>query len=204
MTPDYCSFQSGPLTGSALKIKHHHYHKIAWSWKLVNVIMGLRVTSTDPWPTQICWPTSPVTRWPTVISGASTRRNVHSLTPILIIRHLLSTSSIHYNPKHPPCSICVLDSPLQQPLSRSSFVFLSVWDPLLHTPFLHPIIVFSQHMPTLSQPLCCTSNVICPCSWKFNLNAQTPNVSFQKCQKHIIASLTTQTAIMQTTTTTTV
>ena len=28
MTPDYCSFQSGPLSGSALKIKHHHSHKI--------------------------------------------------------------------------------------------------------------------------------------------------------------------------------
>jgi len=28
MTPDYCSFQSGPLSGSALKIKHHHCHKI--------------------------------------------------------------------------------------------------------------------------------------------------------------------------------
>ena len=33
--------------------------------------MGQRVTSTDPWPmwpTQICWPTWPVTRWPIVIS----------------------------------------------------------------------------------------------------------------------------------------
>ena len=26
MTPDYCSFQSGPLSGSALEIKHHHCH----------------------------------------------------------------------------------------------------------------------------------------------------------------------------------
>jgi len=72
MTPDYCSFQSGPLSGSALKIKHHHCHKIACSWNLVNLIMGQRVMSTDPWPmwpTQICWPTWPVTRWPIVISG---------------------------------------------------------------------------------------------------------------------------------------
>ena len=71
MTPDYCSFQSGPLSGSAIKIKHHHCHKIACSWNLVNLIMGQRVTSTDPWPTwptQICWPTWPVTRWPIVIS----------------------------------------------------------------------------------------------------------------------------------------
>ena len=70
MTPDYCSFQSGPLSGSALKIKHHHCHEIASSWNLVNLIMGQRVTSTDPWPTwptwptQICWPAWPVTRDP--------------------------------------------------------------------------------------------------------------------------------------------
>jgi len=48
MTPDYCSFQSGPLSGSALKIKHHHCLKIACSWNLLNLIMGQRVTSTDP------------------------------------------------------------------------------------------------------------------------------------------------------------
>ena len=62
MTPDYCSFQPGPLSGSALKIKHHHCHKTACSWNLVNLIIGQQVTSTDPWPTQICWPTWPVTR----------------------------------------------------------------------------------------------------------------------------------------------
>ena len=82
MTPDYCRFQSGPLSWSALKIKHHHCHKILRrnNWiKLAlwlklcrkslqclkkNEIMGQRVTSTDPWPTQICWPTWPVTRDP--------------------------------------------------------------------------------------------------------------------------------------------
>ena len=34
---------------------------------------------------------------------ASTRRNIYPLTPILIIRHPLSTSSIYYDPQHPPC-----------------------------------------------------------------------------------------------------
>jgi len=48
MTPDYCSFQSGPLSGSALKIKRHHCRKIACSWNLVNLIVGQRVTSTGP------------------------------------------------------------------------------------------------------------------------------------------------------------
>jgi len=65
MTPDYCSFQPGPLSGSALKIKHHHCHKTACSWNLVNLIMGQRVTSTDPWPTQIIDPLDP---WPAVVS----------------------------------------------------------------------------------------------------------------------------------------
>ena len=34
---------------------------------------------------------------------ASTRRNIHLLTTILINRHPLSTSSIYYDPYQPPC-----------------------------------------------------------------------------------------------------
>ena len=40
----------------------------------------------------------------------------------------------YYDPQHPRCSVYVHDSPLGQPLSRSSLVFLLVLDPLLHTP----------------------------------------------------------------------
>ena len=47
---------------------------------------------------------------------AGTKRTIHPLTPILIIRHPLLTSSIYCNPWHPPCSTCVLDSPFPQPL----------------------------------------------------------------------------------------
>ena len=65
---------------------------------------------------------------------AGTRRNIHPLTPILIIGHPLSTSSIYNDPWHPLCSVYVLDNPLGQPLSRSSLVFLLVLDPQLHTP----------------------------------------------------------------------
>ena len=43
---------------------------------------------------------------------AGTRRNTHPLTPILIIGHPLSTSSIYYDPQHHLCSVYVLDSPL--------------------------------------------------------------------------------------------
>ena len=53
----------------------------------------------------------------------------HPLTPILIIGHPLSTSSIYIL-----CSVYVLDNPLWQPLSRSSLVFLLVLNPLPHTP----------------------------------------------------------------------
>jgi len=80
MTPDYCSFQSWPLSWSALKIKHRHCHKILSRNKWIKLcrksvqcliktkswVNGSRVY-TDPWPTwptQICWPTWPVTRDP--------------------------------------------------------------------------------------------------------------------------------------------
>ena len=39
-----------------------------WSW-----VNGSWLTSNDPWPTwptQICWPIYPLTRWPIVISAA--------------------------------------------------------------------------------------------------------------------------------------
>ena len=42
----------------------------------------------------------------------------------------------YYDPQHPRCSVYVHDSPLGQPLSRSSLVFLLVLDPLLHTPYI--------------------------------------------------------------------
>jgi len=54
---------------------------------------------------------------------AGTRRNTHPLTPILFIRHPLSTSSIYYDPQHPLCSVYILDSHFPQPLSTSSLVW---------------------------------------------------------------------------------
>ena len=68
------------------------------------------------------------------------RRNIHPLTPILIIWHPLSTSSICYDPQHRLCSVYVLDRSLWQPLSRSSLVFLFVLTLyfILHA-VLHPV-----------------------------------------------------------------
>jgi len=41
---------------------------------------------------------------------ASTERNIHPLTPTVVISRPLSASSIYYDPWHPPCSIYVSDS----------------------------------------------------------------------------------------------
>jgi len=86
---------------------------------------------------------------------AGTRRNIHPLTPILIINHPLSVTSIYYDPKHPPCSIYVLASLFAPPHFVSSLLNLLIWNLhfILHT-FLHLIIVFfSQHMPIPSRPV---------------------------------------------------
>jgi len=54
------------------------------------------------------------------------------------------------------CVHCVLDSPLWQPLSRSSVVFLLVLDPLLHTPCISSpshYLLFVGHAHTIEA--CC-------------------------------------------------
>jgi len=56
--------------------------------------------------------------------GASTRRNIHPLTPIVVINHPLSASSIYYDPWHPPCSIYVPHSLFPQYLFKFSLVYL--------------------------------------------------------------------------------
>jgi len=48
----------------------------------------------------------------------------------------LSASSIYYDPEHPPYSIYVLNSLFAQPVSKSSLVYLSVWHPPLHIPYI--------------------------------------------------------------------
>jgi len=67
---------------------------------------------------------------------ASTRRNIHPLTPIVVISQPLSASSIYYNPWHPPCSIYMPYSLFPQSLSKFSLVYLLAWHPPL-TYFIH-------------------------------------------------------------------
>jgi len=74
---------------------------------------------------------------------AGTRRNIRLLTPILFIRHPLSTSFIYYDPQHSSCSIYVLDSPIPQPLFSFCLVFRLIWDPVLYTPYISSL---SHHL----------------------------------------------------------
>jgi len=93
---------------------------------------------------------------------ASTTSNIHLLTPIMVISHPLSASSIYYDPWHPPCSIYVTDNRFLQSLSEFSLVYLLTCTLhfILHT-FLYPFIVFFlQHMPIPSQPVYCSTEIM--------------------------------------------
>ena len=87
--------------------------------------------------------------------SASTRRNIHPLTPILVNVLPLSPFSFWNGPWHPLYSAYVLTV-----LSNNLFpgpLWSSPWswtlNFILHT-FLHPVIViFSQHMPIPTQPV---------------------------------------------------
>ena len=52
------------------------------------------------------------------------------------MNHPLSASSIYCDPWHPPCSINVPDSLFAESLSKFSLVYLLVWHPPLHTPYI--------------------------------------------------------------------
>jgi len=89
--------------------------------------------------------------WSTQVS--STRRNIHSLTTILVINHPLWASSIYYDPQHLPYSIYVLDSLFAQPLSKSSLVYFLVWPHPLHIPYIsspNHCLLFAPHAHTIA------------------------------------------------------
>jgi len=66
----------------------------------------------------------------------STIRNIHPLTPIVVINHPSSASSIYYDPWHPLCLTYVPDSLFPQSLSTFTLVYLLVLHPPLHTPYI--------------------------------------------------------------------
>jgi len=65
-----------------------------------------------------------------------TRRNIYPFTPIVVINHPLSASSIYYNPRHPPCSIYMPNSLFPRSLSKFCLVYLMAWHTPLHTPYI--------------------------------------------------------------------
>jgi len=67
---------------------------------------------------------------------AGTTRNIHPLTPIVVVNHPLSASSIYYDSWHPFCSIYMPDSLFPQSLSKFSLVYLLAWNCPLHTPYI--------------------------------------------------------------------
>jgi len=90
---------------------------------------------------------------PGLTGWASNRRNIHTLTPILVINYPLSAFSIYNDPWHPPCSIYVPDSLLAQLLLKSSLVYLLVWHPPLHTPYIsspNHCLLFAAHVHTVA------------------------------------------------------
>ena len=71
--------------------------------------------------------------------AAGTTRSIHPFTP----NRSLSTSSIYYDPQHPPCPIYVLGSPFSQPLFRSS---VCSWSATLYLISIH-FFAQSYHLP---------------------------------------------------------
>jgi len=91
-----------------------------WYWKCIYIICSSTTTLQPP---QLSGRHPGQPRW------AGTRGNIYPLTPIMVINHPLSASSIFYDPRH-PCSIYMPDSLLPQSLSKFSLVYLLAW----HTP----------------------------------------------------------------------
>jgi len=93
---------------------------------------------------------------------ASTSRNIHPLTPVMVIRHPLSAYCIYYDPWHPPCSVYMPDNFLHN--LCPSFIWSMSWPGnlyfILHT-FPHPIIAFFHSTCPYYHNLFCCSTRLC-------------------------------------------
>jgi len=95
-----------------------------------------------------------------LLGWAGTRRNIHPLTPFLIINRPLSASSIHCDPWHPPCSISMLDS-LFHNLSPSSLCSIS-WSGTLHSIhfFIQSLYSLFNACPYHHNLFCCSTEIM--------------------------------------------
>jgi len=90
------------------------------------------------------------------------RRNIHPLTPIMVINQPLSASSISYDPWQPLCSIYVPGSLFPQSLSKFSLVYLLAWHPPLHTPYISSPnqSSFRSTCPYHHNLFCCSTEIM--------------------------------------------
>ena len=94
----------------------------------------------------------------------------------------LSPFSICNGPRHPLYSAYMLDSPLEQPLSRSSLVFFLVLNPQLHTPCIsspNHHNLFAAHAHTNAA-----------CSAAISMPSSTPSLSLSSLLGSLSFSLT--------------
>jgi len=84
---------------------------------------------------------------------AGTRRDIHPLTPIVVINCPLSASDIYYDPWHPLCSFHAPDSLFPRSLSKFSLVYLLARHSSLHTPYIfspNHCLLFATHAHTIA------------------------------------------------------
>jgi len=92
---------------------------------------------------------------------ASTRRNIHPLTPIMVTNHPLSASSIYYDPWHPPWSF-VLNLHAWQSFSTisPSFLLSTSWPhPPVYTPYIFTQSFHSTY-PYHRNLFCCSTEIM--------------------------------------------
>jgi len=98
-------------------------------------------------------------------------------TSFIIFLHFTTINGILF------CSFYVLDSPLVQPLSRSSLVFLLVLDPQLHTPYIsspNHHLLFAAHAHTNAA---CSAAIPMLCHiYLVSLNSLLGSLSFRMPQ----------------------
>jgi len=127
-----------------------------WVWDMCNrfldwlLLLPSNQQHTHTTVLRLSWLCPGQPRW------ARTRRNIHPFTPIVVIDHHLSASSIYYDPRHPLCSIYVPDSLFCCSTEITSSDPSLTLNPLLGTlscsltPHIHLTILISAHWSATS------------------------------------------------------
>jgi len=93
---------------------------------------------------------------------AGTRRNIYPLTPIVVINHTLSASSIFCDPWHHPRSMYVPHSLLPQPLYQFSMVYLGLAPSTSYSihSFTQSMSSFHKTCPYHCNLYCCSTEIM--------------------------------------------